>query len=163
MSGMQKNFENLQKIPENIVKEVSKPKNNMGIILLFVIILFVVAFNVYRYYTKRAKQTTNTDNTTAKQAELLLFYTDWCPHCTSAKPEWNSFKEEYKTKEVNGFKITFNEINCTKETPESESMMEKYKVEGYPTIKLVAKNKVFDFDAKPSKQNLTQFVNTALN
>jgi hypothetical protein len=41
--------------------------------------------------------------------------------------------------------------------------MEKYKVEGYPTIKLLANDKVYDFDAKPSKQNLTQFVTTVLN
>ena len=42
-------------------------------------------------------------------------------------------------------------------------MMEKYKVEGFPTIKLLANDKVYDFDAKPTKQNLTQFVNTVLH
>ena len=105
------------------------------------------------YYFKKNK-------VTDKSAEILFFYTDWCPHCTSAKPEWNSFKEETTS---NGYKITFNEINCTKETPKSEAMMEKYKVEGFPTIKLLANGKVYDFDAKPTKQNLMQFVKSVLN
>jgi len=142
--------------PENVINS----NVNMGVIVLVVIILFVIAYNVFLYY-KKPKSTPVTN--TSKQAELLFFYTDWCPHCTTAKPEWNSFKEEYKNTQVNGYTLIFNDINCTKETPESESMMEKYKVEGYPTIKLLAKNKVYDFDAKPSKANLTQFVTAALN
>ena len=129
---------------------------NMGITLIVVIILFVIAYNVYLYYKKPVKK----QSENGKTAELLFFYTDWCPHCTSAKPEWNAFKAQYKDTPVNGYTLVFNEINCTKETPESESMMEKYKVDGYPTIKLLANNKVYDFDAKPTKQNLTQFVNT---
>ncbi len=132
---------------------------NMGVILLVVIILFVIAYNVYLYY----KKPKSTPTKTTKQAELLFFYTDWCPHCTSAKPEWNAFKAQYKDVPVNGYILVFNDINCTKETPESESMMEKYKVEGYPTIKLLVNDRVVDFDAKPTKANLTQFVNTALN
>jgi len=126
---------------------------NIPLIIFFVIFLIgIIVFAVF-YFKK--------DKGGSKNAEILFFYTDWCPHCTSAKPEWNSFKDSTTT--VNGYNITFNEINCTKETPKSESMMEKYKVEGFPTIKLLANGKVYDFDAKPSKQNLTQFVNTVLN
>jgi thiol-disulfide isomerase/thioredoxin len=134
---------------------------NMGITIIVVIILFVIAYNVFLYYKKPIQS--KTSGTSSKQAEMLFFYTDWCPHCTSAKPEWEAFKAQYKDTQINGYTITFNGINCTKETPESESMMEKYKVDGYPTIKLLANNKVFNFDAKPSKANLTQFVNTVLN
>jgi len=136
-------------------------QKNIGFILVIVMILFVIAYNVFLYYRKKAPK--GGSGTSEKTAEVLFFYTDWCPHCTSAKPEWNAFKSQYKDTPVNGYKITFNEINCTKETPESESMMEKYKVDGYPTIKLLANNKVYDFDAKPTKQTLTQFVNTVLN
>ena len=120
-------------------------------IFLIAALIGLIAFIII-YYFKKDKGN--------KSGEMLFFYTDWCPHCTSAKPEWNSFKEEAKT---NGYQITFNEINCTKETPKSEAMMEKYKVEGFPTIKLLANGKVYDFDAKPTKQNLLQFVNSVLN
>lgn len=122
--------------------------------ILFIIIISIIGFVVYNFYSKKPP-------TGDKTAEILFFYTDWCPHCTSAKPEWNAFKNE--TKSVNGYKIIYNEINCTKETPTSEAMMEKYKVEGFPTIKILANGKIYDFDTKPSKQNLTQFVNNTLH
>ena len=40
--------------------------------------------------------------------------------------------------------------------------MNKYKIEGFPTIKLLKDGQVIEFDAKPTKENLTQFLNTAL-
>jgi len=125
---------------------------NIPIVVFSIAVLIgLIAFIIY--YFKKNK-------VTDKSAEILFFYTDWCPHCTSAKPEWNSFKDEATSK---GYKITFNEINCTKETPKSEAMMEKYKVEGFPTIKLLTNGKVYDFDAKPTKQNLMQFVSSVFN
>jgi thiol-disulfide isomerase/thioredoxin len=125
----------------------------MNILLTVFLVAFLIGIVTFAiYYFKK-------DKGGNKTAEILFFYTDWCPHCTSAKPEWNSFKEETKT---NGYNITFNEINCTKETPKSEAMMEKYKVEGFPTIKLLANGKVYDFDAKPTKETLSKFLNTVL-
>jgi thiol-disulfide isomerase/thioredoxin len=125
----------------------------MIVVFSVVVCLILVCLALYFYFYKKTK--------TDKNVEILFFYTDWCPHCTSAKPEWNAFKSETKT--VNGYTIIYNEINCTKESSESEAMMEKYKVEGFPTIKLIANGKVYDFDTKPTKQNLTQFVNSILN
>jgi hypothetical protein len=43
-----------------------------------------------------------------------------------------------------------------------EQMMDKYKIEGYPTIKLLKDGQVIEYDAKPSKDTLTQFLNTVL-
>ena len=40
--------------------------------------------------------------------------------------------------------------------------MEKYKIEGFPTIKLIYNNKVYDYDAKPTKEHIIQFINTVL-
>lgn len=126
------------------------------IVALSVLSIFlIVCFAIYYFYFY--KKTTKGN----KSAEILFFYTDWCPHCTSAKPEWNAFKTG--TTNVNGYTIIYKEINCTKESPESEAMMEKYKVEGFPTIKLISNGKVYDFDSKPTKQNLTQFVNSVLH
>jgi hypothetical protein len=41
-------------------------------------------------------------------------------------------------------------------------MMNKYNVEGYPTIKLIKDGQVIEYDAKPSKETLTKFLNTVL-
>ena len=46
-------------------------------------------------------------------AELYLFKTDWCPHCKTAKPEWESLKSEYDGKSINGYTINFMEYYCT--------------------------------------------------
>jgi thiol-disulfide isomerase/thioredoxin len=96
------------------------------------------------------------------QAELILFSVDWCPHCKTAKPVWEELQADYKNKTINGYQVVFTDINCTNETPEIEKLMNKYKIEGYPTIKLLKDGQVIEFDAKPTKENLNQFLNTVL-
>jgi thiol-disulfide isomerase/thioredoxin len=92
----------------------------------------------------------------------MFFYTDWCPHCKTAKPVWNEIKSEYENKTINGYTVVFTEINCTEENAEVEKMMNQYKIEGYPTIKLVKDGQVVEFNAKPTSETLTQFINTAI-
>ena len=96
------------------------------------------------------------------EAELLFFYADWCPHCKTAKPIWNDLKSEYQNKTINGYHVIFTEINCSEESAEVEKLMNQYNVEGYPTIKLLKDGQIIEYDAKPSKATLTQFLNTVL-
>ena len=128
-------------------------------------------YNIYLYYYYANKPTTDyhangeqnkgsTQN--SKEAELLLFYVDWCPHCKTAKPVWNDMRSEYENKTINGYKVIFTEVNCTEETAEVEQMMNKYNIEGFPTIKLLKDGQVIEYDAKPSKETLSQFLNTVL-
>jgi thiol-disulfide isomerase/thioredoxin len=98
----------------------------------------------------------------SKQAELMLFYADWCPHCKTAKPIWNELKSEYQNKTINGYNVLFTEINCTNENAETEQMMNKYNIEGFPTIKLLKDGQIIEYDAKPAKDTLKEFLNTVL-
>jgi thiol-disulfide isomerase/thioredoxin len=100
--------------------------------------------------------------TPSKVANLMLFYVDWCPHCKTAKPEWNSLKEEYDGKTINGYIVVFEEYNCTDESSEIEELINKYKIDGYPTIKLIKDNQVIEYDAKPTKSTMEQFLTTVL-
>uniref|UniRef100_A0A6C0B1M4 Thioredoxin domain-containing protein n=1 Tax=viral metagenome TaxID=1070528 RepID=A0A6C0B1M4_9ZZZZ len=153
---------------------LSRIKNSMnwttiGIIVL-VIVLAVIAYYVYKnnvepmtnpvYKANREHIPTGQDQ--SKDAEIMLFSTDWCPHCKTAKPEWEQVKAEYEGKQINGYTILFTEVNCTNETPDVEQMINRYKIEGYPTIKLVKDNQVIDYDAKPTKATLIQFLNTVV-
>ena len=79
-----------------------------------------------------------------------------------AKPIWDELKSEYQNKTINGYTVLFTEINCSEESAEVEKMMNKYSVEGYPTIKLLKDGQIVEYDAKPSKETLTQFLNTVL-
>lgn len=56
---------------------------------------------------------------------VVLFYADWCSHCTAFKPIWNAFEktmEPYK-----------NKINILKTN--DEAICSDFGVNGYPTIK----------------------------
>ena len=135
--------------------------------LIFVVLLIVI-FITYYIYANYINQTTycatreGLENNEEKQATLMYFYVDWCPHCKTAKPEWDSLKTEYEGKQINGYTMKFIEYNCTTETPETEELMNKYKIEGYPTIKLLKDNQVIEYDAKPTKATMSQFLTTVL-
>lgn len=144
------------------------PKVMMAIVVG--LIFAIVALFYYRYYVAPTLSTTykanredvSNDSSKGKTAELLFFYTDWCPHCKTAKPVWEDIKAEYQTKRINGYKVIFTDVNCTNDSADVEQMMDKYKVEGYPTIKLLKDGQVIEYDAKPSKDTLVQFLNTVL-
>lgn len=143
-------------------------------VMVLVIILAVVGYIVYKSYiqpamnpsykanNEQAPVGSGAANSKGKEAEIMLFYTDWCPHCKTAKPEWEQVKAEYDGKQIHGYTIIFTEVNCTNDSPDVEKMMNTYKVEGYPTIKLLKDNQIIDYDAKPSKATLTQFLNTVV-
>jgi thiol-disulfide isomerase/thioredoxin len=140
-------------------------KKNSTIIFFVVVALLLIIFLGFYYYkyVMSVKKTLYLDESFAsKQAEFMLFYVDWCPHCKTAKPEWEKIKQEYDGKTMKGYTLLFKEYNCTNENAEIEQLIEKYKIDGYPTIKLLKDNQVIDFDAKPSQSSLTQFINEAL-
>jgi len=143
------------------------PSFNMktiGIIAL-VVILLLIALYIYNNQSRNSSQMIeNFENESddKRTAELMFFSVDWCPHCKTAKPEWEQLKAEYKDKTINGYDIIFTDVDCTKETPQVEKLMNTYKIEGYPTIKLLKDGQVIDYDAKPSKDTLVKFLNTVL-
>jgi thiol-disulfide isomerase/thioredoxin len=128
--------------------------------LVFIAALVIYFVAVYRpnksqsWSANHEKTNGSNSSKSADKTEVLLFYVDWCPHCKTAKPVWTEVAEQYEET------VTFREINCTVETAEIEQLMNKYNIEGFPTIKMVKNGKVYDFDAKVSKANLEQFLNT---
>jgi len=154
---------------------LSRIRNNMswGTIAIILVVIVFIIISIY-YYNKivgpklAPSYSANRENmpkgaaTGSKQAELLLFSVDWCPHCKTAKPEWESLKQEYQGKTINGYQVIFTDVNCTNETPEVEKLMNTYKVEGYPTIKLLKDGQIIEYDAKPTKATLVQFLNSVL-
>jgi thiol-disulfide isomerase/thioredoxin len=153
------------------IKSAGSNLNSTTLIIIFAVLLFSILAAVYYFYyvapQMKAKYKPNSehlmqDQGSNKSAELLFFFADWCPHCKTAKPIWNDLKSQYENKTVNGYTIIFTEVNCSEETPEVDKMMNQYNVEGYPTIKLLKDGQVIEYDAKPSKDTLNQFLNTVL-
>jgi thiol-disulfide isomerase/thioredoxin len=149
----------------DIKNKISKAASNTQflLILLIVVIFTIVSMIMYkRYATKNKKYVTNNEfNSQPKgitTADIYFFYTEWCPHCKTAKPIWADFKAQMADKPVNGITLNFIEVDCDKDTATSD----KFNVKGFPTIKLMKGNQIIEYDAKPSVVNLIEFVNTTL-
>jgi thiol-disulfide isomerase/thioredoxin len=153
------------------MKTAGSKLNSMTILMIVAVILCISCSLFYYFYyiynQPKAKYHANSEHMPSglgdgNTAELLFFYADWCPHCKTAKPILDDLKAEYQNKTINGYNLIFTDINCSEETAEVEKMMNLYSVEGYPTIKLLKDGQIIEYDAKPSKETLTQFLNTVL-
>ena len=131
---------------------------------IVLIVLFIAAGAVVLWYffqnKKKSPKTLTSESTS--DVEILFFYTDWCPYCKTAKPEWNKVKEELDGTKLKSYNLIFKDINCTNENKENSALMTTYKIEGYPTIKLIKNNEVIDYDAKPNSETLKQFIESVV-
>lgn len=160
-----------------IISNIRSRLNPTALLIVVVILLFLgVAVYYYVTYVNPGSMFNFTDHSVKVSpnpngegieaegdAEIIMFHTDWCPHCKTAKPEWDKVMKKYDGKKINGYNVVFTDVNCTEETPDAQEMMETYNVEGFPTIKLIKGDQVIDFEAKPTESTLTQFLNTILN
>ena len=148
-------FKNLPTITRNVL------------IAVFAALLIACAYYIYKkYITKQSDRSfyegyangmdMRRENPDGDMVTLYFFGTSWCPHCISAKPEWNAFLEENKDKVFNGKRVNFVDVDCDKES----ALADKYQVTGYPTIKLDKGSEIIEFKSKPTKQTLTEFLNS---
>jgi thiol-disulfide isomerase/thioredoxin len=146
--------------------------NKYRIGIFFIILL--IGFGVWQFaqnafgttaesesFTENAERVSDA-NGNEPTANVMFFYADWCPHCKTAKPVWEEISTEYTNKVINGYRVTFSSIDCSEKSEDTIKMMDAYDVEGYPTIKLIKDGQTIDFDAKPTRENLSQFLNTAI-
>ena len=135
---------------------------NTRAIVIFSIVLFsvIAGFVLRKRYVDYQKQkmidAATTSTSVTKSCEMIYFYTTWCPFCKKARPEWDKFKEEWAGRKINGYLITFTEVDCDI----NETTANKYDVKSYPTIKLIKEGEIYDFDARPTQDALTQFALT---
>jgi len=137
-----------------------------GILIISLILVFIIAsyYGYTQFYSKKKEVKTYDDvpntNTRKQTADVFFFYVDWCPHCKTAKPIWNQFKEKYNNTVVNDYLITCNELNCTDDAnPDIADAIAKYNIESYPTIKMIINSKQYEFDTKITLNALKEFVN----
>lgn len=155
-------------MPEIVSGAIQMVLNNKIVIAIAIVGFAILGYLIYDQFINKEtifnanREHTTTDPNSNKTAEMMLFYVDWCPHCKTAKPEWENLKSEYEGKQINGYNLKFTEYNCTAETTENDELMNKYKIEGYPTIKLLKGDQIVEYDAKPTKSTMEQFLHTVL-
>ena len=80
-----------------------------------------------------------------------LFYADWCPHCKTVKPEFNSWGAEKGSVQVNGKTVFVKMLEA--DAAGTKEKMNEAGVKGFPTFMLFKANgqKVeFDGDRSPA-------------
>ena len=134
--------------------------------VVFVIFAYAGYYAYNEYYVKPNHNKLFGDVANANRRNpviIYFFHVDWCPHCKKAQPEWDKFANEYNNKELNGYIIKCQDIDCTQETSDVTRAINQYKIESYPTVKMVKDEKTIEFDARINQNTLDQFVNTMLN
>ena len=63
--------------------------------------------------------------------KCVMYYVDWCPHCKTAKPEWNKLIKDFGGKTINGKRILITKVDC-EENPE---IAKAQNIDGYPTFR----------------------------
>ena len=160
------NFNTYLENSKNMLNRISYDKKQLLLVSILVIIFIIVSVFVYNNYIKNFIEKNHSENRefvdtkkTNNDVLILYFYTEWCPYCKQALLEINKFEEYITTvNATNDFIIRLTKIDCDK----NSTIADKYKVENYPTIKLIYKKEVYNYDAKPSKEHLIQFLETSI-
>lgn len=147
------------------------PFTNSVLLIGSTILVGIVICGLYYYYYLHNNQEGYRPNNehvsgsgaSTKTAEVMLFYADWCPHCKTAKPEWEQVKAKYNGKVINGYTVTFIEYNCSNnESAEINEITDKFSVTGYPTIKMVKDDEIISYEANPTADLLSTFIDVTL-
>jgi thiol-disulfide isomerase/thioredoxin len=152
------------KIFFNRIKNDRKLQLLIAILIIIFISVYFFVYNNYiaKFITKNSllnKEFVETKKDTSNDVVILFFYTEWCPYCKIALPELKLFEDHVANlNSKNDFVITITKIDCDK----NPTIADKYKVEGYPTIKLIYKNTVYNYIAKTNKDNLIQFLEASI-
>lgn len=67
---------------------------------------------------------------------MIVIYADWCGHCQAAEPEWTKLAESADVYAIESAEYTGNDVR------------------GYPTMKIVKKGKVSNYDGGRSAEEM---------
>lgn len=155
---------------KEIVINSVKPFVNIIFVVLLITLFIGFGYWVYQKYSpaifqeNKFNDVANKPEGINKDAVITLYYATWCPACKKAKPQWDSFKEEYDgNKQVNGYFVVCKEVDCSNnEDPEIAQVIQSHNIKGFPTIQMEVDNNVINFDSPVTKSTLELFVNKML-
>jgi thiol-disulfide isomerase/thioredoxin len=147
-----------------VITRAFRPYKRSILIISLLILFIIVAIYGFRHFYLKSKKNgdfKNVANANRRdpEIEIYLFWTDWCPHCKKAKPDWVAFQQEYNGQSINNFAIKCTDVDCSDDKDAKvKNLLSQYKVKSYPTIVALKNSEPVEFDAKISKSSLDQFV-----
>jgi len=145
------------KLKDNLSEIYSDP--NMRIVIIIIFTIFIgLSIYIYIVFVKPQLDTIYVPNSEfisqdEKKLIIFWFYTEWCPFCKSTYGEWKNFKNKVEMANYN-ISIEFREVDCDKE----DVLVKRYNIEEYPSIRILYKDQVYIYDAKPDTYNLLKFL-----
>ena len=164
---LNKNFDNIFNSLQDIYQNIISDKATLLVVIFIIAIFISITVFVYNKYIGDMfkanhvlnKEFRNKNKEIENDVVIILFYTEWCPYCKTALPEWDKFDAYVNNiNNSNDYKITLTKVDCDKEP----TLAEKYDITGYPTVKLIYKGKTFNYDAKINKEHLIQFLESSI-
>jgi thiol-disulfide isomerase/thioredoxin len=127
---------------------------------LVVFLLTSIAIYWFLFRKKSEEGLENPDGSKSGEstAEVIFFYTAWCPYCKKARPEWDKFKQRWNEQSLSGTTVLIREVDCDKDEPTAN----KYEITGYPTIKCIFNKKIAEFDGTINAESLELFLKTCV-
>lgn len=149
----------IQNIQDSVINIIT---NKKILVLSAVIFIIFLALSIYIYLSyikpfifkdfEMNSEFINKEEVSDKII-IMYFYTEWCPYCKVSRKEWDDFKLDVN-KRTFDIPIIMREIDCDM----YQDIAEQYNIEGYPTIKLLYKEEIYDYDARPDRLHLMQFL-----
>ena len=157
----------MKKVTRMVRKSIAK-NNNCHVMVAVVVVLILVGLF---FLCKRNNWLSNNNegfegsplnnlvekpNPKEDEVVFVLFFVDWCPHCTSVKPEWEKLVKMNNTK-VNGKNVKVEACNCEGSEVEKEAAKDN-NVQGFPTIKLISNSETVDYNGARDANSMEKFV-----
>lgn len=81
---------------------------------------------------------------------FIMFYANWCPHCTAMVSTWEALHQKYKDR------FSVMAMDCAAGTPKAEEVCRQFGVNGYPTIKIWNNGRLTDYSGGRDMKSLEQ-------
>jgi len=127
-------------------------------LVVFVLMSLAIYWFLFRKTEEEGLENPDDSKSASKNAEVIFFYTAWCPYCKKARPEWDKFKQRWNEQSLSGATVIITEVDCDKDEP----LANKYDITGYPTIKCIYNKKIAEFDGTINAETLELFLKTCV-
>jgi thiol-disulfide isomerase/thioredoxin len=121
---------------------------------IFAGVIVVALALIYFYGISKKSEGFSSDN----KNTFTMYYVDWCPHCTHAKPDFEALRDASPV-DINGQQVEFSMVNPEK-TPE---LTKGKPIKGYPTIILTkAGGQSVEYSGERNKGGYMSFLQSNL-
>lgn len=127
---------------------------NILLVVLAFVLLGLLVYRFWKPYVQPPKREVKPN-----EANLYLFYTNWCGFSQKAMPEWTKLEESVKRESYFG-KTHVNLIPVDCEADRARCAL--YEIEGYPSVLLETKSGLSEFGKRVTYSNLMTFLRDSL-